>query len=529
MPITSFTIDGNEVDPLVDSFEIRATIGEVGTLVCDIESIGSPITRFSLRSVVEVKEGGIPLFGGRITQLRERGFGGPNLYDTDGAEQIVTSITVEDYTRLAEHIFITETLVAGTSLGSFLTTLFALPAVTGLGLTLSGSQSAGPTLEAATFDNASLAEIIKALEAATGYMSRFGPSPPTEFRMWAAGDILAGFNISEYDSPARWTDDVEVENIISDQFANHVIVVGAVITEYGRTETWTGDGSTMEFTLVYTPFAYRVVQVGSGPSPSYQTVTDPSLEGTGAAMWVYDPTTNTIRRDLSKFPELGIPGVGEYIGFNIDGTFQPYAEAGPPSGTDPLDVVTIKIESDSVTDTASAQALADSLLEERINSGDQKVTYRTRYVEPTLNVGQQQTIAAAPRGLSGDYLITDMTIRAETPVTADFADLDLAKNLGFIRTITAKQNHANTGKYQQTYRDWLKDTKGGAAATVAAQSVGGRPAPPNQSVQFNNFDQFGGNAAFLFDPNVTTVKIGAGHTVTNGAYNLLVGEGHTVS
>lgn len=510
MPITSFMIAGVEVDPQLDSFEVRATTGEVSTLVCDVESLGSPVVRFALRDVVSVEEDGVTIFAGRITQLRERGFAGaPNLYDADsGAEQIVTSITAEDYSRVLEKVYVTETVAAGTLLKTFLTTLIT-DAFGTLGITLDSSQVDGPALADMTFDDASGAEVLRALEDATGYMS--GLDYDKQLRMWAPGELSAPFNISEYDDPIRWTDDVEVENILGDEYANKVIVVGPVIEEYGRTETWTGDGVTTEFELVYTPFAYRVVQVGTSP-PSYQTVTDPSLEGTGAAMWVYDPTTNTIRRDLSKFPDLGIPGVGEYIGFNIDGRFQPYAESGPPSGTDPEDVITIKIESDNIRDQVSAQALADSLLEEHLNAGEQKVIYKTRYTAPSIRVGQEQTIAATPRQLSGSYIITDLYIRAEVPVTSDFA----ATDLGFIRTVHATKTNPSTGKFQPTYRDWLKDTKGAGGAQSTSSGIGGGPAPPIRSVQFNRDNiAFGGDASFIYyDDENSVVCGGNGSSIT---------------
>jgi len=64
---------------------------------------------------------------------------------------------------------------------------------------------------------------------------------------------------------------------------------------------------------------------------------------------------------------------------------------------------------------------------------------------------------------------------------------------------------------------------------LTINAVGGAPAPPDTSVQFNDAGAFGGNAAFEFKKLVTTVLIGTNHTEgTTGAANLLVGEGHTV-
>lgn len=500
MPITLFTIDGNDVDPLYQSFEIRETTGEVCTLVCDIESIGSPVQRFANLSEIIVEEDSVRIFAGTITQTRERGFGGPNLYDSDtGAEQIVTTITAEDFGRLAERIHVTTTVAEGTLLKTFLTTLVT-DYLGDFGVTLHGSQVDGPALPAMTFDLASGAEVLAKLSEATGYLRRIDYDK--KLRMWAPGDLTAPFNINEFDDPTHWTDDVEVENIIGDDYANRVIVIGDVITEYGRTETWTGDGVTVEFELIYKAFAWRVVQVGTSP-PSYQTVTDPSLEGTGAAMWVYDQTTNTIRRDLSKFPELGIPGVGEYIGFNIDGTFQPYAVA-EPSGVDPADVYELVVRSSEVRTTEAAQALADSLLEEHLSAGEQRASYRSRFIAPTLRAGQLQTIAAGPRQLAGDYIITDMTVRAEVPSTADTAPM------GLIRSVITKKNHS-VGKYQQTYRDWLIDSRGSSGAqttTTGAVQIG--PGGPDKAVQYNDAGQFGGDDDFIYYKTQNSIVCGGG-------------------
>jgi hypothetical protein len=54
------------------------------------------------------------------------------------------------------------------------------------------------------------------------------------------------------------------------------------------------------------------------------------------------------------------------------------------------------------------------------------------------------------------------------------------------------------------------------------------PGQPNTSVQFNRDNTFGGNEAFEFHEDSTTVTVGTGHT-PGGADNLLVGEGHTVN
>lgn len=70
----------------------------------------------------------------------------------------------------------------------------------------------------------------------------------------------------------------------------------------------------------------------------------------------------------------------------------------------------------------------------------------------------------------------------------------------------------------------------GVGKSLTINATGGQPAPPNKSVQFNDFDEFGGNAAFLFDKTTRSVSLGLDNTFgTTGAYNMMIGEGHTIS
>src|SRR5580765_7008778 len=101
MPITSFTVDSLEVTPVNQTFELRETVGGVSTLSCDIVSAGSPVNRYGVFSDVVVVEDGVTIFACTVTQARERGVGGPFI-DQSGNPQIVTTITVEDHSRIAE-------------------------------------------------------------------------------------------------------------------------------------------------------------------------------------------------------------------------------------------------------------------------------------------------------------------------------------------------------------------------------------------------------------------------------------------
>ena len=200
MAITSFTVDGDEVEPLIGTFEVRETVGGVSTLICDIVSVGSPVARYGVFSQVAVVEDGATIFSGTVTQSREQGIGGPVL-DSDGSPQITTTITAEDHNRIGDRVSVTEAVVAGTLLKAFLTTLVT-NYLSAFGVSLDGSQVNGPALPQMSFDISRASEVLQALSDATGYLWRIDYDK--KLRMWLAGDLVAPFNIDQSDVPHKW-------------------------------------------------------------------------------------------------------------------------------------------------------------------------------------------------------------------------------------------------------------------------------------------------------------------------------------
>lgn len=507
MPITSFTIGGVEVNPLLATLEIDENTGEVSTLSCDVESIGSPVTRFSVHQAIIVEEDSVKIFAGTVTQTRERGFGGPNIYDRDsGAPQIVTTITAEDYGRLAERVSVTMTIADGTSLKSALTSLISDTDLTTLGVTLHASQADGPSLPAITIDKETGADVLKKLADATGYLYRIDYDK--QLRMWLPGDLDAPFDIDEFDDPVKWTGDVEVESILGDTYANKVTVVGDTLDRQGYNEMWMGDGSTITFTLETTPYAFRVVTVGTN---SYQTVNKPG--DADAAMWTYDASTNSITRNVDVFPALGIPQPGESISFNVDSTFTPTATVEDAASIALYGVYAYTTQVQGLQTTAACQSVAEQILAERLNSGSQTISFASRYTAPSLRAGQKMTVSASARDLSGDYIVQTMNVRAETPATSTFATV----GLGLIRTITAKKSQLLSGKWQQTFRDWLIDTSGAASAAPTSPGGGVRVGPggPLRAVQYHDDGgTFGGDGNFLYYKDQNSIAVGTGCSIS---------------
>jgi hypothetical protein len=505
--ITSFTVAGSEVNPLYPTFDIRETVGGTSTLSCDVVSVGSPVQRFQTFDAIVVQEDGVTIFSGTVTQTRERGYGGPNLYDDSGAPQIVTTITAEDQGRLAERITVTETVAAGTTLKAFLTTLVTTYLST-FSVTLDASQATGPALPAMSFDVARASEVLTALADATGYLWRIDYDK--QLRMWLPGDLTAPFAIDEYDDPPRWTGDVEVETILGDNYANRVVVICAPVTDEAHVESFTGDGTTSVWTLEWTLLAHRGYVTDNVPLAINKTLTTTPYQGT--ASWTYHPATNTLERDLGPLP------LGQVAAITFKGTFSATATAEDAAEIAAHGLYEHVERRSDITTTQAAQDLADAILAELLQSGEQMIAYETRYTAPTLRAGQAQTVTATARDVSGSYIIRDLRIRAEVPATSE----------GWLtRSITAKRQEVLQGKWQHTYRDWLKVGSGGGITTGGIATAGTGPAPPDKSVQWNHAGTFGGDADFTYDEATSTAMIGIGHTPA-GAANLLVGDGHTV-
>jgi hypothetical protein len=156
-----------------------------------------------------------------------------------------------------------------------------------------------------------------------------------------------------------------------------------------------------------------------------------------------------------------------------------------------------------VPNETTAQALADAELAKRASA-----IQRVRYVtwEQGLTIGQQQTINVSSRNVNGSAVIVDISTR------------DLVHRLE--RTVTAIVDSAQTNldrSFQADYEIWFGDKHGagGSAPSIgsgAPAAVG--PAPPDESVQWNNGGKFGGSSQFRFKEAYATVLIGEGHTVS---------------
>jgi hypothetical protein len=166
-----------------------------------------------------------------------------------------------------------------------------------------------------------------------------------------------------------------------------------------------------------------------------------------------------------------------------------------------------------ISDGAVGQAVADELLAVALASPD-TVRYST-LATGVLKPGHTQTISLANRNLNGTFIVSEVTMRDRG-----------AREL--VRTVRAIEGVVYDGSWRDVYERWLDGGSGAGSSVSAVSSAAIGPGLPLLSVQFNRTGTFGGNAAFTMTPEETSVRIGPGHTVNSGSYNLLIGEDHVV-
>ena len=132
--------------------------------------------------------------------------------------------------------------------------------------------------------------------------------------------------------------------------------------------------------------------------------------------------------------------------------------------------------------------------------------------------GQVLTINVAKRNVNASFLIQEVGI----------ASIPGDRGTILRHTITALEGVLLQGNWRNTPKSWLGGVGGGSSGGVATTGRAALVAPPPQSVQFNRAGQFGGHAALTVSVAETSLLLGADLAVA-GDYNLLVGDGHTVS
>lgn len=447
--------DEEDINPLLETFRIQEPLDGNVTLVCDVDSSGSPYTRFNLNDSVFVSEEGVRIFGGVVTGLRERALGGPNT----GA--IVVEVQATSYAINAKRRYLTQSSLAGSpslTLREWLDSLID-DYLGDLGVTLHPDQVEGPALQAFAFERTQISQAISTVCESIGFL--WSIDFENQLRAWQPGDIDAPEDIDEATTDA-WTGDVEKEEQLSDGYANHVTIVGEGILVPDHLDEWTGDGAEDTFDLTYkiagpypdTPDGQNAVAFGVVRYPA--TGTTESIAGLNAPLgfiWEYDPINLTIRR------RSGAPGNGVDFELPYHGLFEPNAVAEDAGEIASYGLWEYVEHVTSVPDDLSAQELADAILAKRLASKDEFVTYQTR--DLGYHPGQFQQLECPSREVSGDYLITQVDTFAEPGSQV------------LVRRVRAAKSLNNDADWRKVYQQWFGVGASSSSATTSTTAESG--------------------------------------------------------
>jgi hypothetical protein len=456
------------INPLLETFRIQETLDAPDVAIFDIESAGSPFTRFSLGDLVFVTENGVRIFGGYVTGLRERGFSGPNGGD------LVVEIQATSYEINAQRRVVTETFSGGSPTGTVQDALETLIAdyYGDVGVTLHPDQQIGPVLPILTFERTRGDQVNAAIAESVGYLISIDFE--NQLRAWAPGDIPAPDDYDEDVNPEILTGDIEVEKQLQNGYANKVILVGEGIVVPDHIDPFVGDGSEDTFDLTYKivgPFPY--VSDGAIGYGVVRYTADNSTESIGGLdspvgfFWEYDPVALTIRRRAAAPANLQAFTIQYHGLFEPNATAQDAGEIAIYGLWEHVEHVT------TVSDNTSAQELADAILAQKLASKSEIVTCYTRALG--FHPGQMMAIESPLRELTGSFLITQVDTSSE------------AGGQRLVRKITAGKSENNDHDWRKVIQQWSQGSTstttidGGTSTTTSSGAGLGLHATHHQS------------------------------------------------
>ena len=491
------------------SLHVSRTANGQNTFSCNIlwETGG---TRPTLGADVVLTQDGTAIYGGLLDSFTEQGI--DNTLSTVAA---IIGINVVDYNLYAQRRFVRKTLTASLAAGTLksqLTTLVATYLAT-FGVTLDPAQVDGPSMPSFTFDKpVRLDDFFNQLATTTanaGDIYSWEIDASKVFRMFDPSTRSAPFDISGAPPYADIINDVVVEDTLGD-FANRIIIDVDAVSEDGHVETFIGDGVTSTFPLTYTlTKGYGIIHrfvTSTGAVSGGETfgTKDVDFDADGnPTQWWYDPATNTITRNI------GASESGYTYKLTFDGTYDPSWSAEDAASIASVGLWEKVITLSSLPPDTTGQALADAYLAKALVP-----TATVKY--PTLvngfAPGQSQNITIAARNISGRAVVTEI----ETTDVGDQLHHDITLTIDLART---NLDRAWRDVWKKMFTDNGGAGGGGASVGAAGPSSLG-PAPPDDSVQYNNGDgKFGGKSTFTFKKDQNSVICGDASSITATSFD----------
>jgi hypothetical protein len=371
------TIAGTPRTVQAGSLRIGLTFNERAQLSADVYSSDGS-WRPSLGDEIVITQNSVTLFGGYISSAIERG------KDSKPVPKIVTTITADDYNDIIGRRLITgdrpsETLKA--RLQWLVDTFWD-----DYGVSLDSGQPTGDTLESASYGRRDGWELLAEIAKLAGDWSATIDADK-KLKVFDPSGVSSPYNVAVGDGHV--IGDMTVEPARQGS-ATFVTVRAGSAGTFGKSDTFTGNGSLSSFTLRY-PFVsgrgYVSVSTGGAHTETL---------GVGAQWTV---SGNVLTRNAGALPN------GDTVTIIYDAQFPIYVTAD--AGVSPSDRVDVLVDKPDIYDVDEAQAVADAELDAR-QAMQRTIRYASR--TPGLAPGQTQTIIVADRNLNVSAVITEVII-----------------------------------------------------------------------------------------------------------------------
>jgi hypothetical protein len=480
--------------PKIESLEATWAVNQADVLRCKFISHDRHYipTKYS---ETYLYEDATPIFGGNVTRVMIKGFGG------DGLGGVECTVEAASFKAKSKNRFVTLSVAAGATLEDVLDAIVAgsfLPS----GITLNGGQATGPTLSVAIeWAERPLASCLDELSELTTWP--WDILPDKTLLMFEPGVTAAPYDVLSANGVALG--DIEVERAANGG-PNQIIVKAGTDILVDKTFTLTGDGVTDTFYLQY-PVAGPYPNLPGGAAGQGVLVNTTaggteSIAGVplGGYNWEYDATAGehgSVRRSIG-----GAPAAGHVYTFTYQAQF-PITVRVPAVA--PADVVEAVINRPDVYDYDMAFALGQAELDIATNEPD-TIKYKTLEAG-YIKTGQTQTITVAERDTNVTATVTEVTLRN-------------TKGNQIVRDVTAVSGEvAQRPVYRSIVKSWLdRGTGVSAGAGTAAAPSSGVPGAPVKSVQFNRSGAFGGDDAFIYHEDQNSVVCGDLSDITAGNF-----------
>jgi hypothetical protein len=385
-------------------------------------------------------------FFGRISSVRDA----PKAGTGTGTR---TEVTARAFASRVDQIVVNETFAAGETFEDVVTTLHT-NYLNGLGITLD-TLATGPTLEAQTYVDVTLRQVLNHISSITGYIWRIIPLYGTfgQLQFFAPGTKTASYSLTAANAlsvgPITWEQSRE-------QYFNTVTVRYGTATVVNKTDTFTGTAAAGEVNF---PLTYPALLNAGGEviSQGYVTEAGAFLPINGA-VWTFDAANNRIVRASDL-------GTGTVATFNYSVQFPQTVTVSDSSEITAHGTYAIVIDEPDIFDLDAATEAATGYLRRGIVA-PMRVSITTRQ-QALVFPGDTITLTFANRGISGDHLIT----------AVEYADIALDQSLEY-RLTCVSGDEPNT-----LWRDLVRESLTGGGGASSGFVSGG--VIPNTSGRFD--------------------------------------------